>query len=166
MNERMNHEEEPCYVISVAARMVGMHAQSLRHYERVGLVRPSRSQGRQRLYSAADVARLRQIQRLIQDLGVNLAGAEVIIRMNERIRQMEGEMGLRSELQGTGPGAAGGGGGEATSDLKHHAILKELEGPTAAICVGAIHWRHRRPCYGSQVVRRSPEKRQPWPGQT
>ena len=99
-NYQTNFEEEPCYVISVAARMVGMHAQSLRHYERVGLVRPSRSQGRQRLYSAADVARLRQIQRLIQDLGVNLAGAEVIIRMNERIRQMEGEMRqLRADLQ-------------------------------------------------------------------
>ena len=100
MNEH-DHEEEPCYVISVAARMVGLHAQSLRHYERVGLVRPSRSQGRVRLYSQADVARLRQIQRLIQDLGVNLAGAEVIIRMNERIRLMEVEMErLRGELQG------------------------------------------------------------------
>ncbi len=99
MNEH-NHEEEPCYVISVAARMVGMHAQSLRHYERVGLVRPSRSRGRVRLYSQADVARLRYIQRLIQDLGVNLAGAEVIIRMNERIRLMEAEMErLRRDLQ-------------------------------------------------------------------
>src|SRR5881409_2736416 len=101
MNEERNrYEDEGCYVISVAARMVAMHAQSLRYYERVGLVRPSRSQGRQRLYSQADVARLRHIQRLIQDLGVNLAGAEVIIRMYERLRQMEGEMEqLRSELQ-------------------------------------------------------------------
>ena len=100
MNEREHYEEQPVYVISVAARMVGMHAQSLRHYERIGLVRPSRSQGRQRLYSQADIARLRQIQRLMQDLGVNLAGAEVIIHMNERIRSMEGEMqGLRAELQ-------------------------------------------------------------------
>ncbi len=95
-----SYEEEPCYVISVAARMVGMHAQSLRHYERIGLVRPSRSEGRVRLYSQADVARLRHIQRLIQDLGVNLAGVEVVIRMNERIRQMESEMAqLRAELQ-------------------------------------------------------------------
>jgi MerR family transcriptional regulator/heat shock protein HspR len=101
MNERYEeHDEQPCYVISVAARMVGMHAQSLRHYERIGLIRPSRSQGRQRLYSAADVARLRQIQRLINDLGVNLAGAEVIIRMNERMREMESDMQeLRAELQ-------------------------------------------------------------------
>ena len=100
MNERYEHDDQPCYVISVAARMVGMHAQSLRHYERIGLVRPSRSQGRQRLYSPADINRLRQIQRLMQDLGVNLAGAEVIINMNERMKQMEGEMqDLRAELQ-------------------------------------------------------------------
>ena len=93
-------EQEPCYVISVAARMVGLHAQSLRHYERMGLVRPSRSQGRQRLYSQSDVNRLRHIQRLIQDLGVNLAGVEVVMHMNERMRQMEHEMQrLRQELQ-------------------------------------------------------------------
>jgi MerR family transcriptional regulator/heat shock protein HspR len=80
--------------------MVGLHAQSLRHYERVGLVQPSRSNGRQRLYSQSDVNRLRHIQRLIQDLGLNLAGVEVIIRMSERIRQMEDEMArLRTELQ-------------------------------------------------------------------
>jgi MerR family transcriptional regulator/heat shock protein HspR len=93
-------DDEPCYVISIAARMVGMHAQSLRHYERLGLVRPSRSRGRQRLYSQQDVNRLRQIQRLVNDLGVNLAGAEVIMRMNERMRRMESEMDLlREELQ-------------------------------------------------------------------
>jgi len=96
--EREN--QEPCYVISVAARMVGLHAQSLRHYERIGLIQPSRSHGRQRLYSQSDVARLRHIQRLIQDLGVNLAGVEVIIRMNERVRKMEEEMErLRADLQ-------------------------------------------------------------------
>jgi MerR family transcriptional regulator, heat shock protein HspR len=99
-NERYREHEEPCYVISVAARMVGMHAQSLRHYERIGLIQPSRSHGRQRLYSQSDVARLRHIQRLIQDLGVNLAGVEVVLRMNERMRQMESEMQhLRQELQ-------------------------------------------------------------------
>ena len=98
--ERYEDHEEPCYVISVAARMVGLHAQSLRHYERMGLVRPSRSQGRQRLYSQSDVNRLRHIQRLIQDLGVNLAGVEVVMHMNERMRQMEHEMQrLRQELQ-------------------------------------------------------------------
>ncbi len=87
-------------MISVAARMLGMHAQTLRYYERMGIIAPSRSRGRIRLYSQADITRLRQIQRLINDLGVNLAGAEVILRLNRRIRQMEQEMEeLRIELQ-------------------------------------------------------------------
>jgi MerR family transcriptional regulator/heat shock protein HspR len=93
-------EGEPCFVISVAARMVGMHAQTLRYYERAGIIAPSRSRGRIRLYSQADINRLRQIQRLINDLGVNLAGAEVILRLNDRIRHMEEEMEeLRHQLQ-------------------------------------------------------------------
>ena len=96
----MMPEDEPCYVISVAARMVGMHAQTLRYYERAGIIAPSRSQGRIRLYSPADIARLRQIQRLISELGVNLAGAEIILRLNDRIREMDEEMGrLRAEMQ-------------------------------------------------------------------
>jgi MerR family transcriptional regulator/heat shock protein HspR len=93
-------EDEPCYVIRVAARMVGMHAQTLRYYERAGIIEPSRSRGRIRLYSQADIARLRQIQRLISELGVNLAGAEIILRLNDRIREMDEEMGrIRAELQ-------------------------------------------------------------------
>jgi len=93
-------EDEPCYVISVAARMVGMHAQTLRYYERAGIIEPSRSRGRIRLYSQADIVRLRQIQRLISELGVNLAGAEIILRLNDRIREMDEEMGrLRAEMQ-------------------------------------------------------------------
>ncbi|HXK34526.1 MAG TPA: helix-turn-helix transcriptional regulator [Dehalococcoidia bacterium] len=97
------HEEgydEPCYVISIAARMVGMHAQTLRQYERLGLVSPKRSQGNIRLYSRADVAKLKQVQRLVNDLGVNLAGVDVILRMSERMQAMEAEMEqLRNELQ-------------------------------------------------------------------
>lgn len=93
-------EDEPCYVISVAARMVGMHAQTLRYYERMGLIAPSRSQGRIRLYSQSDIERLRQIQRLINDLGVNLAGAEVIMRLTDRLQRLESEIEvLRGELQ-------------------------------------------------------------------
>jgi len=100
MNDGHNDYEEPCYVISIAARLVGMHAQTLRQYERIGLVEPKRSRGNIRLYSQADVARLRQVQRLINDLGVNLAGVEVILRMNEKMRQMESEMeGLRQQVQ-------------------------------------------------------------------
>ena len=93
-------DDEPCYVISVAARMVGMHAQSLRNYERIGLIRPGRSRGRVRLYSDADIQHVRNIQRLVQDLGVNLAGVEVIMNMRGRMQRMEAEMDLlRQELQ-------------------------------------------------------------------
>jgi MerR family transcriptional regulator, heat shock protein HspR len=102
MNERQIHqdEEQPCYVISVAARMVGMHAQSLRNYERMGLIQPGRSQGRVRLYSQSDIERLRNIQRMVQDLGVNLAGVDVIMNMRETMQRMEREMALlREELQ-------------------------------------------------------------------
>ena len=93
-------DNEPCYVISVAARMVGLHAQSLRNYERIGLIRPGRSRGRVRLYSDADIQHVRNIQRLVQDLGVNLAGVEVIMNMRGRMQRMEREMDLlRQELQ-------------------------------------------------------------------
>ena len=96
-------EDEPCYVISVAAKMLGIHQQTLRYYEREGLILPSRSRGNIRLYSVADINRLRQVQRLINDLGVNLAGAEVILRMSERIKAMEVEMEhLRAQLSARG----------------------------------------------------------------
>jgi MerR family transcriptional regulator/heat shock protein HspR len=97
--EQVN-EEEPCYVISVAAKMLGMHQQTLRYYERVGIIESSRSRGNIRLYSQADINRLRQVQRLISDLGVNLAGAEVILKMNARLRQLEQELEtMRGELE-------------------------------------------------------------------
>ena len=85
-------DTEPCYVISVAARIVGVHAQTLRYYERVGIIEPSRSQGNRRLYSMGDIERLRQIKTLMDDLGVNLAGVEVIFRMSERMAAMELEI--------------------------------------------------------------------------
>ena len=83
---------EPCFVISVAARMVGLHAQTLRYYERVGLVMPSRSGGRQRLYSIADVERLRRIKTFTDEMGVNLAGAEIALKLVDRIRELEAEV--------------------------------------------------------------------------
>jgi len=96
MRVSMN-EDEPCYVISVAAKMLGMHQQTLRYYERVGVMEPSRSRGNIRLYSQADIVRLRQIKRLIDDLGVNLAGAEVILKMRDRIELLEVEITLLRE---------------------------------------------------------------------
>ena len=83
---------EPCYVISVAARMVDLHPQTLRYYERVGLLQPHRSKGNRRLYSPRDVERLQAITRLVDDLGVNLAGVEVIFNMRRKIREMQEEM--------------------------------------------------------------------------
>jgi MerR family transcriptional regulator/heat shock protein HspR len=77
------------FVISVAARLVGVHEQTLRYYERAGLVEPARSKGRIRLYSLHDLERIRQIRRLTDEMGVNLAGVEVIMRLTDRIRDLE-----------------------------------------------------------------------------
>ncbi|MBI3954123.1 MAG: MerR family transcriptional regulator [Chloroflexi bacterium] len=88
----MAAKNEPLYVISVAARMAGLHAQTLRHYERAGLLAPRRSPGNVRFYSTRDIERVRRIRSLMEDLGVNLAGVEVILRLRERIGALEGEL--------------------------------------------------------------------------
>ena len=92
MTPDRNFTDEPCFVISVAARMVGLHAQTLRYYERVGLVMPSRSGGRQRLYSMADVERLRRIKTFTDEMGVNLAGAEIALKLVDRIQELEAQV--------------------------------------------------------------------------
>ena len=76
----------PRYMISVAAELVGMHPQTLRLYEAKGLVRPARTPGGTRLYSDADVERLRLIQRLTTELGLNLAGVEQVLRLEDELR--------------------------------------------------------------------------------
>src|SRR5947209_19426483 len=87
------------FVISVAARLVGVHEQTLRYYERAGLVEPARSKGRIRLYSLYDLERVRQIRRLTDDMGVNLAGVEVIMHLTDRIRELEQQIGeLQAEV--------------------------------------------------------------------
>lgn len=91
------------YMISVVAEMLGVHPQTLRLYEREGFVKPKRSQGNTRLYSEQDVARVEMILRLTRELGVNLAGVEVILSMREKMEQMHQEMeealaALRREL--------------------------------------------------------------------
>ncbi|MBI2847461.1 MAG: helix-turn-helix transcriptional regulator [Chloroflexi bacterium] len=88
----MMEDTEPCYVISVAAKMIGVHAQTLRYYERVGLIDPHRSKGNIRFYSVRDIEKLKRIKALMNDLGVNLAGVEVVIRMAERMAEMERSM--------------------------------------------------------------------------
>ena len=92
--------KRPVYTIRVAAQLVGVHQQTLRTYEREGLLTPARTAGRQRLYSQADIERLLVIRRLIDELGVNLAGADIILRLRQRISELESQnQELRHEIQ-------------------------------------------------------------------
>jgi MerR family transcriptional regulator/heat shock protein HspR len=92
-------DDEPIYVISVAARLLEVHPQTLRYYERCGLLKPSRPTGKIRLYSQREIERLRKIQRLTE-LGVNLAGVEMIIDLTEKIERIQEQLHLREqELQ-------------------------------------------------------------------
>ena len=84
--------DEPCFTIGVVHQMLGLHPQTLRHYERLGLVRPHRSDGKIRMYSAKDLERIAQIKRWIDELGVNLAGVEVMLKMQESMEQMRDEL--------------------------------------------------------------------------
>jgi MerR family transcriptional regulator/heat shock protein HspR len=81
-------DAHPRYMISVAAELVGMHPQTLRIYETKGLVRPKRTPGNTRLYSEADLDRLRLIQRLTTELGLNLAGVEVVLRLQDEVNRL------------------------------------------------------------------------------
>ncbi len=87
----INHDE-PRYVISIAARMVGVPTYTLRYYEKVGIIEPRRSRGNIRLYSDADIARCRRVRNLMDDLGVNLAGVEVILRMMQRVIELQARL--------------------------------------------------------------------------
>src|SRR4051794_41797195 len=80
-------DDRPRYMISIAAELVGMHPQTLRIYENKGLVSPKRTRGNTRLYSEADLERLRLIQRLTTELGLNLAGVEVALRLEDELRR-------------------------------------------------------------------------------
>ena len=84
--------DRPRYMISVAAELVGMHPQTLRLYEAKGLVRPARTPGGTRLYSDADVERLRLIQRLTTELGLNLAGVEHVLRLQDELQHLHMRM--------------------------------------------------------------------------
>jgi MerR family transcriptional regulator/heat shock protein HspR len=81
-------DERPRYMISVAADIVGMHPQTLRIYENKGLIRPKRTAGNTRLYSEADLERLKLIQQLTTELGLNLAGVEHVLRLEDELRRM------------------------------------------------------------------------------
>ena len=90
----MNRENdtEPRYVISVAARILDVHTHTLRYYERVGIIEPRRSQGNVRLYSDQDIALLKRVKTLVDDMGINLPGVEVILRMIQHMGELQNEL--------------------------------------------------------------------------
>ena len=97
-------DDRPRYMISIAAELVGMHPQTLRIYENKGLINPKRTRGNTRLYSDADLERLRLIQRLTTELGLNLAGVEVVLRLEDELRKAHArlerlERQMREEIQ-------------------------------------------------------------------
>ena len=110
MREQHVHfpEDAPVFVISVAAQLAGMHPQTLRQYDRLGLVNPGRTAGGGRRYSARDVALLREVQRLSQEEGVNLAGIKRIIALEQEVAALREKVGeLVSELEtARGPSTA------------------------------------------------------------
>ena len=92
--------DEPVYLISIVAKILDIHPQTLRQYERENLVSPSRSNGRIRLYSQRDIDRIKLILRLTRELGVNLAGVDIILRLKINVDEMEQEISeLRHEVQ-------------------------------------------------------------------
>ncbi|MFC1870037.1 MerR family transcriptional regulator [Chloroflexota bacterium] len=95
-----SENSEPRYVISIAAGMLGIRSHTLRYYEKIGVIKPYRSQGNVRLYSERDIAQLHRVKTLMDDMGINLAGVEVILRMTQRmlelqrrLEELESEMG-------------------------------------------------------------------------
>ena len=100
----MTDRGRPLYRISVVAEMLELHPQTLRLYERKGLIRPSRTTGRTRLYSAEDVEEIRLILRLGRELGVNLAGIEIILKMRRQMQAMQQELEAVTSHVGREPG--------------------------------------------------------------
>jgi MerR family transcriptional regulator/heat shock protein HspR len=90
--DKENNEMEPRYVISVAARMLEMQTYTLRYYERVGIIEPRRSQGNVRLYSDQDIALIKRVKTMGEDLGINLPGVEVILRMIQHVDELQNEL--------------------------------------------------------------------------
>jgi MerR family transcriptional regulator, heat shock protein HspR len=88
----MFKQDEPCFTIGVVHQMLGLHPQTLRHYERLGLVRPHRSDGKIRMYSAKDLERIALIKRWIDEFGVNLAGVEIMLKMQESMELLRADL--------------------------------------------------------------------------
>jgi len=128
--------DEPMFVISVAARLVEMHPQTLRYYERAGLVKPQRSRGSIRLYSQRDIERLKKIARLVDNLGVNLAGVEVIINLTEKLELMQQVL-EQNQIQIPEQGAAG--------DTLNGTTMPEVDEKGKNEAMGRVKIQVRRP---------------------
>ena len=87
-------KDKPLYIISVVSEILDLHPQTLRQYEKIGLVAPSRSVGNTRLYSEEDLEKLRYISMLTKDMGVNIAGVEIIMQMHEQIEALNNQISL------------------------------------------------------------------------
>ncbi|CAA6803289.1 MAG: HspR, transcriptional repressor of DnaK operon [uncultured Sulfurovum sp.] len=95
----MHSYDEPVYLISVVSTMLDIHPQTLRQYEKEGLIKPSRTQGRMRLYSQRDIEKIKFVLQLTRKMGINLAGVDVILKLKEQMDAMNNEInGLREEL--------------------------------------------------------------------
>lgn len=95
----MNSYDEPVYLISVVSKMLDIHPQTLRQYERDGLLTPSRTDGKMRLYSVSDIDKLKTILSLTREMGVNLAGVDIILKLKEQITTLESDLNhIRGEL--------------------------------------------------------------------
>ncbi len=92
MTSERRYDNEPRYVISIAAKMLDMQTYTLRYYEKVGIIEPRRSRGNVRLYSDRDIALLQRVKTLVVDMGVNLPGVEVILRMMQRMGEMQQQL--------------------------------------------------------------------------
>ncbi|WP_024787913.1 MULTISPECIES: heat shock protein transcriptional repressor HspR [unclassified Lebetimonas] len=99
----MHSYDEPVYLISVVSKMLNIHPQTLRQYEREGLIKPNRTEGKMRLYSQRDIDRLKLILSLVRDLGVNLAGVEIVLQLKEEIEALQEEMEALKKAQGQIP---------------------------------------------------------------
>ena len=96
----MHSYDEPVYLISVVASILNIHPQTLRQYEKEGLIEPSRTQGRMRLYSQRDIDKIKLVLQLTRKMGINLAGVDVILKLKKQMDEMEKEIELlRDELQ-------------------------------------------------------------------
>jgi MerR family transcriptional regulator, heat shock protein HspR len=111
--------DEPVFIISVAARLVEMHPQTLRKYEREGLIAPSRTHGNLRLYSDQDIERLRQVKYLVETRGLNLAGVQLALELTEQLRSLKSQVGeLSQSASRSGKGISAGHLGQMYSEVE------------------------------------------------